>query len=233
MNLLYDPALNCKIIVMEGNKMESDFKEIFKNNLIREIKKAGLTQIELAKKVGVSASTVSDWVTGKKIPRISKIDKLSAIFGVERKFLLGDSFSEDSFSPQGCEYVRIPVFETVTGIPLKTKDFVIGYEVIPQAMAQYGDHFALKIKDQSMEPVLSEGDVIIVQKQSDVDSGEIAIVLVDNEEATVKRVKKSPIGITLIGDNASVYQPHFYTNDQIKTIPIWIIGKVVEQRRRF
>ena len=84
-----------------------------------------------------------------------------------------------------------------------------------------------------MEPRFTEGDVVIVRKQSDIESGEVAIVRVNGDEATMKIVQKSPQGITLVATNPSVYPPHFYTNEQIEQLPVAIIGKVTELRAKF
>lgn len=84
-----------------------------------------------------------------------------------------------------------------------------------------------------MEPRFNEGDVVIVRKQSDVDSGAIAIVRVNGDEATMKIVKKSPEGITLIATNPDVFLPQFYSNEQIENTPVEIIGKVIELRAKF
>ena len=81
-----------------------------------------------------------------------------------------------------------------------------------------------------MEPRMMEGDVVIVRRQDDVDSGDVAIVLVNGDEATVKRVKKQEEGITLIATNTSVYEPHFYSNKEIAELPVRILGRVVELR---
>ena len=78
-----------------------------------------------------------------------------------------------------------------------------------------------------------EGNVVIVKKQDDVESGEIAIVLINGDDATVKRVKKQAGGITLIATNTSVYEPHYYSNEEILSLPIRILGKVVELRAKF
>ena len=78
-----------------------------------------------------------------------------------------------------------------------------------------------------------EGDVVIVRRQDDVDSGDVAIVLVNGDEATVKRVKKQKDGITLIATNTSVYEPHFYSNAEIADLPVRILGRVVELRGKF
>lgn len=75
-----------------------------------------------------------------------------------------------------------------------------------------------------------EGDVVIVRRQDDVDSGDVAIVLVNGDEATVKRVKKQPEGITLIATNTSVYEPHFYSNKETADLPVRILSRVVELR---
>lgn len=83
-----------------------------------------------------------------------------------------------------------------------------------------------------MEPKILEGDVVIVRQQDDVDNGDIAIVLVNGDEATVKRIKKQAEGITLIATNISVYEPHFYSNQEIRVLPVRVIGKVVELRRK-
>lgn len=77
-----------------------------------------------------------------------------------------------------------------------------------------------------------DGDTVIVRKQETVDSGQIAIVLLDGEEATAKEVKESPEGITLIGHNVAVYQPYFYSNKEIEEMPVRVIGRVVEKTRQ-
>ena len=127
--------------------------------------------------------------------------------------------------------VRIPVLgRVVAGIPIEAIEEVIDWEEIPQRLAASGKFFALRVCGHSMEPRILEGDVVIVRQQEDVDSGDIAIVMVNGDEATVKRVKKQEDGITLIATNTSVYEPHFYSNQEIRDLPVRILGKVVELR---
>lgn len=78
-----------------------------------------------------------------------------------------------------------------------------------------------------------DGDTVIVRRQETVDSGQIAIVLLDGEEATAKEVKESPEGITLIGHNVAVYKPHFYSRQEIEELPVQIIGRVLQSSRKF
>jgi repressor LexA len=84
-----------------------------------------------------------------------------------------------------------------------------------------------------MEPKLYNGDVVIVRRQPDIESGETAIVLVNGDEATVKQIKKEKNGILLIGHNTDVYAPHFYSNEDIENMPVQVLGKVIELRRKF
>ena len=58
------------------------------------------------------------------------------------------------------------------------------------------------------------------------------MVLVNGDEATLKRIKKEPGGLMLIPNN-SAYEPMFFTNEQIETLPVRIMGKVVELRAKF
>lgn len=121
----------------------------------------------------------------------------------------------------------------MAGIPIEAVEEILDYEEITPELAATGEFFALKIRGHSMEPRMMEGDVVIVRKQEDVESGDVAIVLVNGNEATVKRVKKQEEGITLIATNTSVYEPHFYSNKEIKKLSVQILGKVVELRGKF
>jgi repressor LexA len=84
-----------------------------------------------------------------------------------------------------------------------------------------------------MEPTIMDGDTVIVRKQDYIESGQIAIVLIDGEDATAKEVKETPEGVVLIGHNATVYQPHFYSRQEIQELPVQIIGRVVQSIRKF
>lgn len=136
----------------------------------------------------------------------------------------------ENIRPRG---IKIPVLGTiVAGIPLEAVQEILDYEEIPAAMAKHGEYFALRVKGRSMEPNYIEGDTVIVRKESTVNSGRVAVVLINGEEATLKKVKISPDGITLIGFNPVAYEPHYYSNKEIKELPVQIIGEVVELRRK-
>ena len=130
--------------------------------------------------------------------------------------------------------VKIPVLgRVVAGMPISAYQDIIGYEEITREMAASGEFYALRVKGQSMEPRICEGDTVIIRVQPDVESGDIAVVLVNGDEATLKQVVKNDTGITLIAFNHAVYEPKFYTNEQIKDLPVIISGKMVEFRARY
>lgn len=130
--------------------------------------------------------------------------------------------------------VKIPVLgRVVAGMPISAYQDVIDYEEITREMAESGEFYALRVRGQSMEPRICEGDTVIIKVQPDVESGDIAVVLVNGDEATLKQVYKSDAGITLVAFNPAVYEPKFYTNKQIKALPVIISGKMVEFRARY
>lgn len=207
-------------------------REIMAQNIKYYMDKNNKTRNEICHDLGFAYSTFSDWVNGKKYPRIDKIELMAKYFNVSKTDLV--ERHQKGTGPQPARGVRIPVLgRVVAGIPIEAITDIIDYEEIPAQMAKSGTYFALQVKGRSMEPTLHEGDVVIVRQQPDVENGEIAIVLVNGNDATVKEVKESPDGLTLIGHNVAVYTPHFYTRDQIQSLPIQILGKVVELRRKF
>ena len=170
-------------------------------------KSAGLTQVELAKKTKLSRSYIGDIEKDRYNPSVSTLQLIADATNSSLGALLPTGNSPDP-SPESGRGIRIPVLgRVVAGIPLDAIEEVIDYEEIPKSMVATGDYFALQVKGDSMLPTLKDGDVVIVKKQPTVDSGDIAIVLVNGNEATVKEVKESPAGITLIGHNAAVYTP--------------------------
>ena len=201
------------------------------NNIKRARELKGLTQDELAKRMGYkSRSTISRIENGDNDVSQSKLKKFADILDVSIDFLLDDG-SKKLQLPHS-QGVRIPILgRVVAGIPIEAITDIEGYEEITPKMASLGEYFALKIKGHSMEPQILDNDIVICKCQSDVESGDIAIILVNGDEATCKQIKKSQEGVTLIGFNPVVYPPHFYSNKEIAELPVNVIGKVVELRR--
>lgn len=99
-------------------------------------------------------------------------------------------------------------------------------------MAKTGDFFALQIQGDSMEPKISNGDVVIVRQQDDAETGDTVIALINGDDAVCKRLRKYKEGLELISTNPS-YVPLYFDEETIKNKPVKIIGKVVELRAKF
>ena len=197
------------------------------NTLLDLRKSSGVTQQDLANYLGVSRQAYANYENGNREPDFHTLVKLSCYFNVSIDYLLGN----DLLKPLGKNYV--PVYGTVAaGIPLKAIQDIEDYEEITDEMARTGDFAALRIKGNSMLPRFAPGDVVIVKLQNDVNTGDIAIVMVNGDEATCKKIKKTPEGVMLISTNPD-YEPMFYTNREIEEKPVRIWGKVVELRAKF
>ena len=191
----------------------------------------GLSQLEFAHKVNINNSVMNRIEKGIRPIRDDELIAISKCLGVSIDYLLGNEPAKAAQQKPAGRGVRIPVLgRVVAGIPIEAVEEILDYEEITPELAASGKFFALKIRGHSMEPRMMEGDVVIVRRQDDVESGDIAIVLVNGNEATVKRVKKQEEGITLIATNTSVYEPHFYSNKEIAELPVRILGRVVELR---
>ena len=206
-----------------------EIRHTFSIRLKKLLTEHELTQHQLSKILNVSESTVGKWILEKSLPRMGVIQKLSEYFNVPKSYFLEKQDNPEKSITKG---VRIPILgRVVAGIPLEAITDIEGYEEITPKMASLGEYFALRIKGHSMEPQILDNDVVICKCQSDVESGDIAIILVNGDEATCKQIKKSQEGVTLIGFNPLVYPPHFYSNKEIEELPVNVIGKVVELRR--
>lgn len=128
---------------------------------------------------------------------------------------------------------KIPVLGRVAaGVPIETLEEILDIEEISEKLASTGKFFGLQIDGDSMEPRIYKGDVVIVKQQSDADSGDIVIVLIGQDHGTCKKLKKHEHGISLVSLNNS-YDPLFFTWEEVETLPVTIIGKVVELRGKF
>lgn len=192
-------------------------------------KEANMTQQELASKLFVSQQAVGKWERGEATPNPETIVAMSKIFGVSADTILGESAP-----PLSTGGSWVPVLgDVAAGIPIEAVENIVDYEEIDTAMAANGKYYGLRIKGSSMEPRIREGDVVIVRQQEDADTGDTAVVLVNGESATVKRIKKEPDGGLWLLPNNPAYDPQHYSPAEVADKPVRIIGKVVELRGKF
>lgn len=184
----------------------------------------GWKQYELAQKMDLNPAALNKIENGKRSIKEEEISKVAQIFGISTDTLLGVN------TPRPGN--RIPILGTVVaGQPAYAAENIVGWEEVTDKMSMQGKLFALKVKGSSMEPEFKEGDIVIVREQPDIESGDIAVVLINGDEATLKKVKKDPNGLFLYAFNQAVYEPHFYSNNDVETLPVRIVGRVIENRR--
>jgi len=197
---------------------------MFRITLKRLREEKVLSQYKFADLIGVAQSTVGMWESGKREPDFEMIKKIADFFGVTVDHLIGNRPTKG---------IRIPVLGRIqAGVPIEAIQEILDYEEITPEMAATGEHFALIIKGDSMLPRMSDGDVVIVRQQSDVTSGDAAVVIIDGHDATVKRVLKQENGIILQATNPA-HEPLFFTSDQVRDLPVVVIGRVEELRAKF
>jgi len=204
------------------------------NDRIRERRIAlNMSQDELAQKLGYkSRSSINKIESGAHDLPLSKVEEIAACLDTTPGYLMG--WESDGGVPTA-PAVRIPVYGKVAaGIPIAavtdfTSEDPDDWEEIPAQMARSGEYIALRIDGDSMEPRIRKGDVVIVRLQEQVESGDIAIVFVNGDDAVCKRVRWTDAGLTLISSNPS-YEPLFYTPAEVESLPVRFLGKVVELR---
>ena len=114
------------------------------------------------------------------------------------------------------------------GTPIEAIQQEVDRVALPEDLQNNGEHYGLKVKGDSMiEAGINEGDTVIVKKTSNVDSRQIAVVLIDDQEATLKRVRKKGNTIALEAANRN-YGTKIYAANRIK-----IQGKLVSLYRNF
>ena len=199
-------------------------------NRYKELRKRrGLTQLEASKLLNVDQSTISKWEQDKAIPDIYTLNKISELYNVSIDYLLG----KEATSKNNKKGVKIPVLGSIpAGIALEAIENILDYEEISEEQARTGEFFALKVKGESMEPTIHDGDVIIFRKQEDADSGKICVVMINGNDATLKEIKKEPNGLWVLPHNSnSEFKPTFFSNEDVEKIPVRILGVAVEIRR--
>lgn len=204
-----------------------------------------LSQDALARRVKCTKQTISNYERDIRRPDYEMLEALADALNVPVTFFVTPAEQRDELDRIYSGYsvstadrpaavpIRVPILGTIpAGIPLEAIEDVIDYEEIPADMARGGkEYFGLKVKGDSMSPRYEDGDVLIFRVQDSCESGQDCAVIVNGNEATFKRVRLSPQGITLHPLNPA-YETRFFTNQEINDLPVRILGVVVELRRK-
>lgn len=191
----------------------------------------GLTQQQLADRLGYkSKSAINKIELGVNDISQKRIVDFAKALNTSIEYLLG---MDKKDSEKKLQSVRIPVLGRIAaGIPLEMIEDVVDWEEIDSETAKLGPIFALKVEGHSMEPRILDGDVVIIHQQEDAENGDVVIASVNGDDATCKRLRKFKDGIELVPNNPA-YAPMFFSNQEIVSKPVRIIGKVIELRGKF
>ncbi|MGY3716742.1 LexA family protein [Sutcliffiella cohnii] len=203
--------------------MTENLKAIMAENLKKQLDKKGITQTMMAKDLNIPEMTVSNWVKGKTYPRPDKIQMMADYFGIKRSQLTEKY--PTNLEPVSPLTIPIPILGKIAcGNPIVAEENFTGYFHESPEYLPSGKLLCLEATGDSMYPTIPNGAKVIIREQPDVESGEIAAVLLNGDtEATLKRVKKQGNTILLVPDNPA-YDPIIV--DEYN--PVKIIGKAVK-----
>lgn len=199
-------------------------KETMAKNIKRLMALNQVNATDVCNALGFKAPTFSDWVNAKTYPRIDKIEAMSNYFGVSKADLVEDQLPSDAISYAPTQ--RIPILGRISaGLPLYAEEQIEGYTYTD--LNHGGEYFALRVHGDSMDALgIKEGYLVIVRRQDYVDNGTICVVLVGDNEATMKRFYQDGDTVTLMPQSTNPnHMPQIYN---LKHTPIHIIGKVVK-----
>lgn len=192
-----------------------------------------LTQSEFAKIAGATDKAVSSWEKGTRSPKLQYTKPICEHFGIDLNSFIDES--NDIYKPglpSGAipldlpSMHRIPILGRIAaGLPLYAEQNIEGYTLTD--LNGGAEYFALRVTGDSMNAArIQEGDILIVRRQEEVESGEIAIVMVGDEDATVKRFYSTKDTVTLMPQSTNPkHQPQIY---DLRKTKIRVLGKVIK-----
>ena len=229
------------------NEKKDGLVDTFSNRLNLAMTIRNIKASLLSEQTGISKSSLSEYLNGKYEAKQNGIFLLAKALNVSEAWLMGcdvpmerdsdiDLLKKIGAIPisSNPNITNIPVIGTVkAGYDYLAQENVVGTVPVETSLVGDGtDFFALEVKGDSMSPVFIEKDIVIIKKQNDCENNEIAIVIVNGDEGTIKKVRKTEQGIILQPLNPA-YAPMIFTNKEIKDMPVTIVGIVKQLKREF
>ena len=210
-------------------------KTILANNIRHYMELHNKTRNEMCMALNVKYTTFTDWVNAKTYPRIERIEQIAEYFGIETSTLMEDPLRlpSDAILYQERPTRPIPILGDVNcGAPLLAEDNIEGYyETSLKDMISGETYFWLRAKGDSMINVgIHEGDLLLIRQQNDVDSGDIAVVSINGDDATLKRIIKKESALILQPENPA-YETKIFIGKEIESVHIR--GRLMKLEKRF
>lgn len=207
---------------------------------IKERRKVmGLKAEDVAEAIGVSRATMYRYEKSEddNIPA-NVLEKLAKILGTTTEYLMGLDDKKEEWIKENTiplsQVTNLPIIGVVrAGTGGITFEEEMGEEFVETSVLKghnKDEFFWSVVKGDSMEPRLFEGDLVLVRKQSSIDSGSYAVVLIDDEEGIVKKVVYDDTSITLYSQNHN-YPPRRFSGKEV--LRVRIVGKVIKSQSTF
>ena len=210
--------------------------DTFSNRLQKALDYSHMRQVDLVEKTKLDKTLINKYLAGIMKAKQDKLTILADALNVNEVWLMGYDVPMNrdlnAIPLTKLNQIEIPVLGKVkAGYNYLANENVIGHAFLDFKPTDPENYYALQVTGDSMEPLFSDGDIAIVHKQDNFDSGNTCIILVNGDEATVKKVVRMEDGIDLIAMNPYYPVKHFSKNE-MDEIPVKIIGKVIEARKR-
>ena len=205
--------------------------DTFANRLDTAIRLRNIKQVELSEKTGIDKSLISNYLSGKYKAKQNNVYILAKALNVNEAWLMGYNVPMErtisSLDITNDKPTSIPVLGRISaGLPLLASEHLEGFEFAPSTFLKNGfDYFYLKVKGDSMNQKFNDGDLVLVQKQDELENGDIGVVLVNGDDATIKRYRNEN-GIVMLEPMSTnpIHSTQIYNP---KDISIRIVGKAI------
>lgn len=197
-------------------------KEVMAQNIQRQMDDRGLTRNDFCNILSVPYTTLTDWVTAKKYPRIDKIEQMANYFGINKADLVEEHVDKAYSNIYPVEKKKVPMLgEIACGTPIYCNEDRESYVMVG---ADLPVDFCLVCRGDSMiDARVYDGDIVFVQKDAYISDGDIVVAVIE-DEATLKRIYRQPGKLTLAPANFK-YAPVTFVGGEIDDIHI--LGKAI------
>lgn len=222
----------------------NELVDTFSNRLNTAMRIRNIKPIELSEKTGIDKSKISSYMSGRYKAKQDGVYLLAQALSVNEAWLMGLDVPMErtpdyllkkigAIPLSEIDTVKIPVLGTVkAGYDYLAEENIVDYIPFKVNGTDKENYYALNVVGDSMEPLFDDGDTVIVHKQDDFDNGDNCVVLINGNEATIKKVYKGTTGIKLEAVNP-YYPPRVFTEEEIKELPVRVIGVVERSIRNF
>lgn len=204
------------------------------DNIKKRIDDLRLSVAEAAKRCGIPVGTMYTYITDKREPTASRLQRIAAGLNTTIDTLLKevpvDSTVPSAIQPSGKEgIIKVPVVgEIHAGHPVIADESIQRYTFIYADKSLEGHIFALEVKGDSMSPDIGPGETCIIKKEITAENGNIVVALVNHEEVVIRKFFHSNSNIILSATNQAYPPILIKENEQFR-----IVGVVLFCQRRF